>query len=249
MDAQPNLSATAFLISDAARAAMLMALADGRALPAGELAHAAGVTAQTASSHLAKLLDGGLVAVEQQGRHRYYRLADPQVALALESLASIAARRPLRRKTPTRDAQKLRLARCCYDHLAGQAGVAITLGLVQRGFLVAACDKTFEVTPGREGVVRQHGARRRGAAARPSRDRASVPRLDRAASSSCRAARRRIARSAVFERLAASREGVAGSADHAGRLDWIAGATGADAGIGRTGRAGSRGGRGMTAGF
>ncbi|SDR36539.1 transcriptional regulator, ArsR family [Paraburkholderia fungorum] len=173
MHAQPNLSATAFLISDAARAAMLMALADGRALPAGELAHAAGVTAQTASSHLAKLLDGGLLAVEQQGRHRYYRLADPQVAVALESLASIGARRPVRRKAPTRDARKLRLARCCYDHLAGQAGVAITLGLIERGFLMPASDKTFDVTqagsawfagmgldvdalrPGRHGIARQ----------------------------------------------------------------------------------------------
>lgn len=146
MHAQPNLSATAFLIADPARAAMLMVLADGRALPAGELAHAAGVTAQTASSHLAKLLDGGLLSVEQQGRHRYYRLADPQVALALESLALIGATRPVRRTTPTRDARKLRLARCCYDHLAGQAGVAITQGLMQRGFLVPACGKTFDVT-------------------------------------------------------------------------------------------------------
>jgi len=73
---QPRVSATAFLIADPARAAMLMALGDGRALPAGELAYAAGVTAQTASSHLAKLLDGGLLAVEKEGRHRYYRLAD-----------------------------------------------------------------------------------------------------------------------------------------------------------------------------
>jgi DNA-binding transcriptional ArsR family regulator len=147
MPAQPNLSATAFLIADAARAAILMALADGRALPAGELAHAAGVTAQTASSHLAKLLDGGLLSVEQQGRHRYYRLADPQVALALESLASIGARRPVRRKTLSRDARQLRLARCCYDHLAGQAGVAVTWGLLQKGFLLPAADKTFDVTP------------------------------------------------------------------------------------------------------
>jgi DNA-binding transcriptional ArsR family regulator len=147
MHAQPNLSATAFLIADAARAAMLMALADGRALPAGELAQAAGVTAQTASSHLAKLLAGGLLAVEQQGRHRYYRLADAHVALALESLASIGAQPSVRRRSPGREAQKLRFARCCYDHLAGQAGVAITHCLVQRGFLLRGRDKTFEVTP------------------------------------------------------------------------------------------------------
>jgi DNA-binding transcriptional ArsR family regulator len=173
MHAQPNLSATAFLIADAARAAMLMALADGRALPAGELAHAAGVTAQTASSHLAKLLDGGLLAVERQGRHRYYRLADPHVALALESLAAIGMRAPVRRQSAGREARTLRLARCCYDHLAGQAGVAITQCLMQRGFLVPAHGKTFEVTqagvawfdcmgldidalrPGRHGIARQ----------------------------------------------------------------------------------------------
>jgi DNA-binding transcriptional ArsR family regulator len=173
MHAQPNLSATAFLIADAARASMLMALADGRALPAGELAHAAGVTAQTASSHLAKLLDGGLLAVERQGRHRYYRLADPHVALALESLASIGRQSPVRRKSPGRDARTLRFARCCYDHLAGQTGVAITQCLMQRGFIVPSHDKTFDVTqagaawfgsmgldiatlrPGRHGIARQ----------------------------------------------------------------------------------------------
>ncbi|MFM0739205.1 helix-turn-helix domain-containing protein [Paraburkholderia xenovorans] len=173
MNAQPNLSATAFLIADAARAAMLMALADGRARPAGELAYAAGVTPQTASSHLAKLLDGGLVVVEKQGRHRYYRLADPQVALALESLASIGKPPTVRRKAPSRDAEKLRFARCCYDHLAGKVGVAITHTLTARGFLAAAPDKRFEVTdagrtwlrtlgldidatrPGRYGIARQ----------------------------------------------------------------------------------------------
>ncbi|HEX7910634.1 MAG TPA: helix-turn-helix domain-containing protein [Paraburkholderia sp.] len=173
MNAQPNLSATAFLIADAARAAMLMALADGRALPAGELAYAAGVTPQTASSHLIKLLDGGLLAVEKQGRHRYYRLAGPQVALALESLASIGTPRTVRRKPAGRDADKLRFARCCYDHLAGQAGVAITRALLARGFLSAEPDKRFAITeqgaawfdafgldlqatrPGRHGIARQ----------------------------------------------------------------------------------------------
>jgi DNA-binding transcriptional ArsR family regulator len=86
---QPNIASAAFLIADPARTAMLIALVDGRARPAGELAYAAGVTAQTASSHLGKLLAGGLVTVETEGRHRYYRLAGPHVALALENLASI----------------------------------------------------------------------------------------------------------------------------------------------------------------
>ncbi|CAG9251102.1 Uncharacterized HTH-type transcriptional regulator YdfF [Paraburkholderia unamae] len=147
MNEQPRVSATAFLIADPARAAMLMALADGRALPAGELAYAAGVTAQTASSHLAKLLDGGLLAVEKEGRHRYYRLADAQVAALLESLATVGARAPVRRKPLGREAQQLRFARCCYDHLAGKVGVAITGCLTHAGLITAEADKRFAVTP------------------------------------------------------------------------------------------------------
>ncbi|HKT95932.1 MAG TPA: helix-turn-helix domain-containing protein [Paraburkholderia sp.] len=173
MSNQPNLSATAFLIADAARAAMLMALADGRARPAGELAFAAGVTAQTASSHLAKLLDGGFLSVEQEGRHRYYRLANPRIAQVLEGLASISANRSVRRKPLGREAQKLRFARCCYDHLAGQIGVAVTQSLVERGYLAPGAERRLEVTsagavwfahlgldvatlkPGRHGIARQ----------------------------------------------------------------------------------------------
>ena len=145
MDTQPNLAATAFLISDPARAAMLMALTDGRARPAGELAYTAGVTAQTASSHLGKLLEGGMLSVETEGRHRYYRLAGPHVALALEHLAAIAP--PTRRKPLSGQARHLQFARCCYDHLAGQVGVAVTQALQDRGYLAASQDKRFEVTP------------------------------------------------------------------------------------------------------
>ena len=83
MEIQPNIASAAFLIADPARAAMLMCLLDGGARPAGELAYAAGVTAQTASSHLGKLLSGGLLSVETQGRHRYYRLGGEHVAAAL----------------------------------------------------------------------------------------------------------------------------------------------------------------------
>ncbi|WP_323183126.1 helix-turn-helix domain-containing protein [Paraburkholderia sp. CNPSo 3076] len=150
MNTHPRVSATAFLIADPARAAMLMALADGRALPAGELAYAAGVTAQTASSHLAKLLDGGLLAVEKEGRHRYYRLADAQVATLLENLATVGARAPVRRKPLGREARDLRFARCCYDHLAGQVGVAITERLTDAGLITAQADKRFAVTPAGE---------------------------------------------------------------------------------------------------
>jgi DNA-binding transcriptional ArsR family regulator len=146
MSLLPSFAGVAALIADPARAAMLIALLDGRALPAGELAYAAGITAQTASSHLAKLLDGGLLALETEGRHRYYRLAGPQVAQALEQLASLRPAEPIRRKALSPEGRELRFARCCYDHLAGQLGVAATQALVEKRFIVAAEDKKFEVT-------------------------------------------------------------------------------------------------------
>jgi DNA-binding transcriptional ArsR family regulator len=142
----PSFSSTAFLIADPARAIMLTALLDGRALPAGELAFASGITAQTASSHLAKMLDGGLLLVETEGRHRYFRLAGPHVAQALEHLGAIRPPETIRRKALTPEARRLRFCRCCYDHLAGQVGVATTQGMVARGYLVAAPDKQFDVT-------------------------------------------------------------------------------------------------------
>jgi DNA-binding transcriptional ArsR family regulator len=146
MSQLPSVAGVAALIADPARAAMLIALVDGRALPAGELAYAAGVTAQTASSHLAKLLDGGMVAVENEGRHRYYRLTGAHVAQALEQLAAIRPAEPVKRKALTPQGRELRFARCCYDHLAGQLGVAATRALQDRLFIVAAEDKKFEVT-------------------------------------------------------------------------------------------------------
>jgi DNA-binding transcriptional ArsR family regulator len=146
MGPQPNIASAAFLIAGPARAAILTSLLDGRARPAGELAFAAGVTAQTASSHLGKLLIGGLLVVETEGRHRYYRLAGTHVALALENLASISPVGMARRKPPSREAQSLQLARCCYDHLAGRISVAVTNVLQERGFLIAAPDKRFDVT-------------------------------------------------------------------------------------------------------
>jgi DNA-binding transcriptional ArsR family regulator len=147
MSVLPSVAETASLIADPARAAMLIALLDGRALPAGELAYSAGVTAQTASSHLARLLEGGLVAVEKEGRHRYYRLAGGHVAQALEQLAAIRPMGPVRRKAPTAEARELRFARCCYDHLAGSLGVAVTRALSSRAFLVPAPDKVFDIPP------------------------------------------------------------------------------------------------------
>lgn len=141
-----NVSAVASLIIDRVRSMMLAALLDGRALPASELAHAAGVTPQTASAHLSKLLDGNLVAVEKEGRHRYYRLAGTDVAEALERLAAIKRQQPVHRPTLTPQARRLQYARCCYNHLAGQLGVAVAQGLQEHSFILSRPDKRFEVT-------------------------------------------------------------------------------------------------------
>jgi DNA-binding transcriptional ArsR family regulator len=143
----PSFTGTAFLLSDPARAVMLTALLDGRALPAGELAYAARITAQTASSHLAKLLAGGLLALEVEGRHRYYRLAGPHVAQALEHLAAIRPEPQIRRRPLSPEAQRLRFCRSCYDHLAGKVGVALRCALEEREYLRAAENKRLEVTP------------------------------------------------------------------------------------------------------
>jgi DNA-binding transcriptional ArsR family regulator len=123
MKAGPDIAMVASLVGDPARSNMLTALMTGRALTASELAHQAGVTPQTASSHLAKLEAGGLIEQEKQGRHRYYRLTGPDVAAVLEGLEGLAARAGhLRVRTGPKD-PALRHARVCYDHLAGDLGV------------------------------------------------------------------------------------------------------------------------------
>jgi DNA-binding transcriptional ArsR family regulator len=123
MKAGPDIAMVASLVGDPARANMLTALMSGRALTASELAQEAGITPQTASSHLSKLEAGGLIEQEKQGRHRYYRLTDPDVAGVLEGLAGLAARAGhMRMRTGPKD-PALRRARICYDHLAGDLGV------------------------------------------------------------------------------------------------------------------------------
>src|ERR1700759_595143 len=123
MKAGPDIALVASLVGDPARSNMLTALMSGKALTASELAQEAGVTPQTASSHLAKLEAGGLVEPEKQGRHRYYRLTGPDVAGVLEGLMGLAARvGHLRLRTGPKD-PALRRARVCYDHLAGDLGV------------------------------------------------------------------------------------------------------------------------------
>jgi DNA-binding transcriptional ArsR family regulator len=156
MSAQPQFIArdvdvvpAAALLAEAARAAMLTALLDERPLAAGELARLAGVSPATASTHLARLLGGGLVTVIRQGRHRYYQLAGPEVAAAMEALARLSPAVPARGLRESRDVAALARARTCYDHLAGRAGVALLDALLARGILASAPDGFQRVNGGR----------------------------------------------------------------------------------------------------
>jgi DNA-binding transcriptional ArsR family regulator len=132
----PSIVGIAALIGDHARAEVLTALMADRALTATELAGIAGVTKQTISAHLAKLVDAGLVAVDSQGRHRYFRLADRDVAHLLESLMGVAFRTGAVRARSSPREPALRRARVCYDHLAGEVGVRIYERLSERGALL-----------------------------------------------------------------------------------------------------------------
>lgn len=133
-----EIAEIAALIGDPARSAMLVALMDGRALTATELADVAGITPQTASSHLGRMTQAGLLAVQRQGRHRYHRLASATVATMIESIMAVAAEpaNRVRRKVRTgpRDAA-MRRARSCYDHLAGSIAVTIADNMGERGFI------------------------------------------------------------------------------------------------------------------
>jgi DNA-binding transcriptional ArsR family regulator len=152
MKAGPDIAMVASLVGDPARANMLTALMNGRALTATELSQEAGITPQTASSHLAKLEAGGLIEQEKQGRHRYYRLADPDVADVLESLQGLAARAGhLRVRTGPKD-PALRRARGCYDHLAGDLGVQM-LDSMRRQKLVRQHKNEIELTANGERFV------------------------------------------------------------------------------------------------
>jgi DNA-binding transcriptional ArsR family regulator len=126
-----DIAHAATLMADPTRAAMLRALLAGRPLAAGELARLAGVSAATASFHLAKLLEGNMIAVARQGRHRYYRLSGHEVAAALEAIGLISPALPVRSLRQSREAVALAEARTCYDHLAGRAGVALLDALLE----------------------------------------------------------------------------------------------------------------------
>ncbi len=171
----PDIALYASLIGDPARANMLTALMAGRALTATELAAEAGVTAPTASSHLSKLEGAGLVTLRRQGRHRYFALAGPDVAKALEALMGLAAGKGrLRARPGPRDAA-LRRARACYDHLAGETGVEILDSLLETGRLEPDGEELAVTEAGRSffarlGIDAPAESKRRRALAKPCLD-------------------------------------------------------------------------------
>jgi DNA-binding transcriptional ArsR family regulator len=132
MDRDADLAAVGTLLAEPARARMLAALGDGRELPASVLAAEARVAPSTASEHLAKLVGGGFLAVESRGRRRYFRLHGPEVGDVLEAIARIAPCEPVRSLRQATRAEALRLARTCYDHLAGGLGTALMDAMVER---------------------------------------------------------------------------------------------------------------------
>lgn len=134
---EPRFATIASMIGDPTRARMLSALMGGEFMAAGELAAAAGVSAQTASTHIAKLLDAELIVLRAQGRHRYLRLAGEEVAHALEALSFVAERSAHADKWERGAYKPLKAARTCYRHIAGELGVALFEGLLARGTLVA----------------------------------------------------------------------------------------------------------------
>jgi DNA-binding transcriptional ArsR family regulator len=156
MLATPSVSEVAALVGNPARANVLMALLDGRALTASELADAAGVSPQTTSGHLAKMTEARLLTLTKQGRHSYYRLASPLVCRMLESLMAVAIDGPARYRPHWRGDDALRLARTCYDHLAGRLGVALADVLCARNHVVLSEDGGM-VTPAGDKFLRGFG--------------------------------------------------------------------------------------------
>ncbi|NDI34125.1 ArsR/SmtB family transcription factor [Chengkuizengella sediminis] len=145
MNVYPNISYIAKLISEPTRAIILESLMGGQALPAGELAYMAKVSHPTVSSHLSKLVEGNLLKVEQFGRHRYYKLANEQVAEVIEKLGAIAPSVQIRSLKQSDQMKQVRYARTCYDHLAGELGVSITEALLNQGLIILK-DDLYEVT-------------------------------------------------------------------------------------------------------
>jgi DNA-binding transcriptional ArsR family regulator len=136
MDVETELSNVAFLLGEPARALMLWSLLDGQARPAGELAFFANVSPQSASLHLAKLVEAEMLKVTAQGRNRYYSIARPEVAHAIESMAALIPSAAENKILPSFAVPELRLARTCYDHLAGKLAVGIADAMQERGLLM-----------------------------------------------------------------------------------------------------------------
>jgi DNA-binding transcriptional ArsR family regulator len=145
MTLDPRIVEIAALVGDPARANILGALMDGRALTASELAYAAGVSPQTTSGHLAKLTDARLLDLVKQGRHRYYRIKTPLVGQMLEGIMAVAADAPPRYRPPSRQDEEMRRARTCYDHFAGMLGVGLADSLCRHEYVLLA-DEGGEVT-------------------------------------------------------------------------------------------------------
>ncbi|MGE8203609.1 ArsR/SmtB family transcription factor [Heyndrickxia sp. NPDC080065] len=146
MSINPNIAEVVSLLGETSRASILTSLMDGRFHTASELAFMAGITPQTASFHLSKLVEGHLVNVEKHGRHRYYQLANEEVARILESLLTISPPPEVRSFKQSSQVKLIREARTCYDHLAGKLGVNLTESMVDAGYLKKE-EKEFEVTP------------------------------------------------------------------------------------------------------
>jgi DNA-binding transcriptional ArsR family regulator len=154
--AEPDVAGSAALIGDPGRAAMLLALLDGRELPAAELAFRAGVSPQAATAHLKKLAAGNLVVARTSGRNRLFRLSSGDVGRAIEALASIAVPRPVVALDQQSTMARMRVARSCYDHLAGRLGVGVTERLVESGALKPQGD-AFEVPRRGEALLGELG--------------------------------------------------------------------------------------------
>jgi DNA-binding transcriptional ArsR family regulator len=144
---EADVAAAAALLAEPARAALVVALTEDEALPASELAARAGIAASTASEHLRRLVDGGFLASRKNGRHRYFSLADPAVADAVEALAIVAPQPPVRSLREATRSELIRSARTCYDHLAGRIGVELAAAL-EREQVVVRRNGGYELGPG-----------------------------------------------------------------------------------------------------
>lgn len=153
MDGTPNIARIGALLGDNARARMLSALMHGKALTASELATEAGVTAQTATTHLSKLEAGGLLQLRKQGRHKYFAIAGEEVATLLETLMGLTnVHEPLRTRTGPRDEQ-MKVARVCYNHLSGYKGIQLYDHLIRSKSIIDENGSLFLTTKGERFVV------------------------------------------------------------------------------------------------